>query len=195
LARIRTRYVEPLLRTERRRAEDAHRANDDTTAAIANDRIYELEDLANRVRGVEEAGFECAELDKSLAVESLDRWSGDGYLAPTSQDELANNERAWRVDINDGVRVNIAPLQMAGVLAGDVLKSVDAKKAIADRARWRSDERRWVRQGKLPRCGWMAEDVPESGEWTRLAPQREAERLKLEQKRKAVMEKLADANV
>ena len=44
-------------------------------------------------------------------------------------------ERAWRVDLNDGVRVNLTPLQRAGLLAGAVLKPADAKKAIADRAR------------------------------------------------------------
>ncbi len=84
------------------------------------------------------------------------------------------------------MRVNIAPLQLNGLLSSDVLKVADARKAIADRARWRSDERRWVRQGKLPRCGWMGEDVLESPEWLRLAPQREAERLKLEEKRRAL---------
>jgi len=89
------------------------------------------------------------------------------------------------VDLNDGVRVNIAPLQLAGVLAGDVLKAADAKKAIADRARWRSDERRWVREGKLPRCGWMDEALPESPAWTARAPERAAEQRKLEEKRRA----------
>jgi hypothetical protein len=88
------------------------------------------------------------------------------------------------------VRVNIAPLQLAGLLAGDVLKAPDAKKALADRARWRADERRWVREGKLPRCGWMSEDVPESPAWTRLAPQRAAEQQKLDLKRKTVLEKV-----
>lgn len=91
------------------------------------------------------------------------------------------------MDLNDGVRVTIAPVQLAGLLAGDVLKAADAKQAIADRARWRSDERRWVRAGKLPRCGWMDEAVPESPEWTKLAPQRAAEREKLEAKRKAAV--------
>ena len=71
-------------------------------------------------------------------------------MPPASADELAAQERAWRVDINDGVRVNIAPLQLAGLLTCDVLRPDDARKAIADRARWRSDERRWVREGVLP---------------------------------------------
>jgi hypothetical protein len=82
---------------------------------------------------------------------------------------------------------NIASLQLAGLLASDVLKAADAKKAIADRARWRSDERRWVRAGKLPRCGWMDEPVPESQKWAELAPQRAAEKAKLEEKRRALV--------
>lgn len=83
------------------------------------------------------------------------------------------------------MRVNIAPIQLAGLLGADVLKSADAKQAIADRARRRCDERRWVQEGKLPRCGWMDEAVPESPRWTELAPQRAAEQAKLEQKRRA----------
>ena len=71
-------------------------------------------------------------------------------------------------------------------LASDVLKAADAKKALADRARWRADERRWVRDGKLPRCGWMDERVPESPRWTEREPERVAEQIKLEQKRQAL---------
>jgi hypothetical protein len=63
------------------------------------------------------------------------------------------------------------------------------QKAIADRAHWRADERRWVRAGKLPRCGWLPEGVRESAEWTLLAPQREVERVRLEEKRRAVVER------
>lgn len=40
---------------------------------------------------------------------------------------------------------SIVPLQLAGRLASDVLKVAGAKKAIADRACGRSDERRWRR--------------------------------------------------
>ena len=57
--------------------------------------------------------------------------------------------------------VNIAPLQKAGILAADVLAAKDIDKAIADRAEWRADERRWVREGKLPRPGWWADAVLE----------------------------------
>jgi len=153
--------------------------------------VQELEEFAARLREVEETGFACAELDRLLAEEPLDRWSGDGIVPPTNADELAAQERAWRVDINDGVRVNIAPLQLAGLLTSDVLRPDDARKAIAGRARWRSDERHWVREGVLPRCGWMDDDVPESPRWTERAPEREAEQRKLEEKRRAVMGRLA----
>ena len=47
-----------------------------------------------------------------------------------------------------------------------------------------------MREGKLPRCGWMKEDVPESPRWRELAPQREAERQKLEAKSRTAMERL-----
>ena len=189
LARIRTQYVEPLLRAERQRMVDASLFQDETTSVLAHDRMQELVAFVEKLRFIEEQGFACPELDTIIAEEPLDRWSGDGYLPPTNRDELLHNEQAWHVDINDGVRVNIAPLQLAGVLASDVLKAVDAKKAIADRARWRADERRWVRDGKLPRCGWMHEQVPESPRWTEREPQRVAEQHKLEQKRLAIQHK------
>jgi hypothetical protein len=193
LARMRTQYVEPLMQIYRSQVERARQANDETAAAIALDRVQEMEAFVAGLRTVEEQGFTCDELAKILAKEPLDRWSGDGFLSPVSTDELLHGEQAWRVDINDGVRVNIAPLQLAGLLASDVLKVADARKAIADRARWRADERRWVREGKLPRCGWMPEDVPESPRWTELAPQREADARKLEQKRRETLAALQPA--
>ncbi|GAB4206658.1 MAG: hypothetical protein OHK0022_33930 [Roseiflexaceae bacterium] len=185
LARLRTQYVEPLLRAARQQLEQATRSGDEATSVQATMRIQELEEFARRLVHVAERGFACPELDTLLAAEPLDRWSGDGYLAPADQGELLRQEQGWRVDLNDGVRVNIAPLQQAGLLAADVLKAADAKKAIADRARWRSDERRWVRAGKLPRCGWLPESVLESPAWADLAPQRAAEQAKLEEKRRA----------
>jgi hypothetical protein len=192
LARIRTQYVEPLLRAERQKIQDASLVQDETTTMLANERIQELEAFVAKLRLIEEQGFICSELDNLIAVEPLDRWSGDGYLAPVSREELLRNEQTWHVDINDGVRVNIAPLQLAGVLVSDVLKVTDAKKALADRARWRADERRWVRDGKLPRCGWMDERVPESPRWTEREPERVAEQMKLEQKRQALKSRQAE---
>ena len=73
---------------------------------------------------------------------------------PGSIQDFIRQESAYLPDIDDGVRVNIVPLQKAGVLAGDVLAKKDLDKAISDRAEWRADERRWVREGKLPQPGW-----------------------------------------
>jgi hypothetical protein len=192
LARIRTQYVERLLERERGAVVHARRGAtpDETAIAVATERIRELEEFAARLRAVEEQGFACPALDELLATEPLDRWSGDGVFPPVDRAALLAQEQAWQVDINDGVRVNVAPLQVVGLLASDVLAAKELPKAIADRARWRADERRWVRAGKLPRCGWMAEDVPESPAWTDRAPAREWERARLEEKRKKVMEEL-----
>jgi hypothetical protein len=75
---------------------------------------------------------------------------------PKSIADFMTQESRYAPDINDGVRVNIAPIQKAGLLHTDVLDAKDADKAIADRAEWRADERRWVREGKLPQPGWWA---------------------------------------
>ena len=73
---------------------------------------------------------------------------------PESVQDFIRQESYYAPDINDGVRVNIAPIQKAGLLAADVLAKKDVDKAIADRAEWRADERRWCREGKLPQPGW-----------------------------------------
>jgi hypothetical protein len=187
LARIISQYVQPLYLSEQRRIEEALQAKDEVAVARSRDRAEELLDFMERLRQVADRGFASAELDTLLASEPLDRWSGDGYIAPASHNELLASERAWRVDINDGVRVNIAPIQLAGLLAQDVLKAADVRKAIEDRAKWRADERRWVREGKLPRCGWMGEDVPESTCWKELATRRAEDAAKLKKKRKAAL--------
>jgi hypothetical protein len=188
LARIRTQYVEPLIQQERVTINQSQTlldgvASDDTLAQIARERIRELEAFTEKLRRVEEQAFACPELIKVVEGEPLDRWSGDGLEALSSSAGLRRQEESWQVDINDGVRVNIAPLQLFGVLTKDVLNTKDARKAIADRVRWRADERRWVREGKLPRCGWMDNRVPASPAWDCLAGQRETEQLRLAQKR------------
>ena len=87
----------------------------------------------------------------------------DGRRAPpVTIRDFIRQESAYAPDLNDGVRVNIAPLQRAGLLAADVLGPQDVEKAIADRAEWRADERRWCREGKLPRPGWWPEDSAEA---------------------------------
>lgn len=73
---------------------------------------------------------------------------------PQTVAEFIRQESLYQPDINDGVRVNIAPLQKAGLLTADVLAGKDVDKAIADRGDWRDDERRWCREGKLPKPGW-----------------------------------------
>lgn len=79
---------------------------------------------------------------------------------PRDLPAFIRQEQAYTPDLNDGVRVNIAPLQIAGLLAAEVLPAKDLEKALKDRARWRSDERRWCRSGRLPRPGWWPEERP-----------------------------------
>jgi hypothetical protein len=92
-------------------------------------------------------------------VSSLD----ERRAPPKTIAEFIAQESLYAPDINDGVRVNIAPLQKAGILAADVLATKDVDKAIADRAEWRADERRWVREGKLPQPGWWKVGMDEGG--------------------------------
>jgi hypothetical protein len=119
----------------------------------------EKSDLARKVR-VEIERWTCPE------AETWEAWlsaqplfdavaSLDGQRPPPqSIADFITQESRYAPDINDGVRVNIAPIQKAGLLHADVLDAKDADKAIADRAEWRADERRWVREGKLPQPGW-----------------------------------------
>jgi len=48
--------------------------------------------------------------------------------------------------------------QKVGLLAGEVIAKKDLEKAISDWAEWRADERRWCREGKLPKCGWWPQE-------------------------------------
>jgi hypothetical protein len=89
---------------------------------------------------------------------------GPDRPAPRDLPAFIRQEQAYVPDLNDGVRVNIAPLQMTGLprqltglLAAEVLPPKDPEKALKDRARWRSDERRWCRSGRLPNPGWWPE--------------------------------------
>lgn len=119
--------------------------------------IDELRQFDTTLQEVINKGFASKELEKIVkAGEPLDRWcSLDGRrAAPETAEGLLQQESRYFPDINDGVRVNIAPLQKAGLLAADVLAKKDLDKAIADRAQWRADERRWCRESKLPQPGW-----------------------------------------
>ena len=169
LPKIRTQYVGPLRvrfqtelgaleRTQNRSAEqDARRVELDQ-------KVEELSAFDARLKDVVANGFACTALQGLTEAEPLDKWtSRDGRAgAPSSRQDLLAQERRYDPDINDGVRVNIAPLQRAGLLAADVLAAKDVEKAISDRAEWRADERRWCREGKLPRPGWWLADEAEA---------------------------------
>ena len=130
-----------------------------------NAEIKYLQTKAKKLReGIEK--YECPEAhswEPWLAQQPLyDAISSlDGKRTPPHTiAEFVAQESTYTPDLNDGVRVNIAPLQKAGILACDVLSPKDVDDAIADRAEWRSDERRWCREGKLPHPGWWG--VPEA---------------------------------
>lgn len=118
--------------------------------------INELKDFESRLEQCAREGFASQALSQIAAKEPLDRWISRNRLAASSAThaEFETQEMRYDPDINDGVRVNIAPLQKYGLLAADVLDAKDIEKAIADRAEWRADERRWCRDGKLPQPGW-----------------------------------------
>jgi len=124
------------------------------------DLIAELKVFGETLTEVAESGFASKALDKIAKKEPLDAWcSIDGAKAvPADIEAFLRQECSYIPDINDGVRVNVAPLQKAGLLAGDVIAKKDLEKAISDRAEWRADERRWCREGKLPRCGWWPQE-------------------------------------
>jgi len=97
--------------------------------------MIELEDFRDNLERIQEGK------DREAGIHV--RWK--------SREERANG---WRPDINNEVRVNIPPVQKAGLLTVDVLAGKDVDKAIPDRAIWRDDERRWCREGKLLKPGW-----------------------------------------
>ena len=131
-------------------------AEQDARRLELEEKLDELKAFDARLEQVIIEGFAAAALDQVAAKEPLDTWtSRDGQApCPATPDAFLAQERRYDPDLNDGVRVNIAPLQRAGLLAADVLAAKDIEKAIAERAEWRTDERRWCREGKLPRPGW-----------------------------------------
>lgn len=161
LHKIRTQYVGDLINrygTELRALEGREKlTGDQATRKVQLDNwIAELNDFSKALQDVADDGFESPVLREIVKNEPLDKWtSSDGKVPhPKSAEEFHAQEKRYDPDINDGVRVNIMPLQKAGLLAADVIAKKDVEKAIADRAEWRADERRWCREGKLPKCGW-----------------------------------------
>jgi hypothetical protein len=117
--------------------------------------VDELKAFEAALDRVSERGFWSQRLEELLAKEQPDTWARRTPTSPVpDRDAFLRQEQAYDPDINDGVRVNIAPLQKYGLLAAEVLAPKDVDRAIADRAKWRADERRWCREGKLPKPGW-----------------------------------------
>jgi hypothetical protein len=113
-------------------------------------------------------GWTCPEAERWepwLAAQPLynEISSLDGRRSPPrTVAEFMAQESVYAPDINDGVRVNIAPLQCAGLLPAEVLAKKDVDKATADRAEWRADERRWCREGKPPYPSWWKKQHEEA---------------------------------
>ncbi len=163
LPKLRTQYVGPLRASLQTELSSLERIRDRSADQDARrlELEWELEELHTfdaRLEQVIVEAFRSPTLDKIAAKEPLEKWtSRDGRSrAPETPDALLVQERRYDPDPNDGVRLNIAPLQRAGLLAADVLAAKDVEKAIADRTEWRADERRWCREGKLPQPGWWA---------------------------------------
>jgi hypothetical protein len=161
LPKLRSHYVGPLrsrFQTELAGLEKLKdRTGDQETRRIElEEKIEELRAFDTKLEEVIVRGFHWDALDTFAAREPLDKWTScDGRSEPpASREAFVGQERRYDPDLNDGVRVNIAPLQRAGLLAAEVLATKDVEKAIADRAQWRADERRWCRDGNLPRPGW-----------------------------------------
>lgn len=159
--KLRTQYTGPLrarMQTELAGLEKLRERtrNQDARRVELEAKLEELRTFDARLEEVIVSGFDAEALKELLAKEPLDKWtSRDGRAAPpASYDALASQERRYDPDLSDGVRVNIAPLQGASLLAADVLAAKEVEKAITDRAEWRADERRWCREARLPQPGW-----------------------------------------
>lgn len=172
LPKLKTQYVGPLrtsLQTELGALEKMSNrsADQDARRVELEGKLEELKAFDQRLEQALTLGFASPSLDALVAKEPLDKWcSRDGRApGPATRDAFLAQECRYDPDLNDGVRVNVAPLQRAGLLAIDVLAMKDLERAIVDRAKWRADERRWCRDGKLPQPGWWpvaptAIDVP-----------------------------------
>jgi len=161
LHKIRTQYVGDLIsryETELRTLEGRQELSGEqsTRKVQLENWLTELREFAQKLDVVSSTGFSSDFLKEVANKEPLDKWtSRDGKSPhPTTKEEFLLQEQRYDPDINDGVRVNIAPLQKAGLLTADVIAKKDLEKAISDRAEWRADERRWCREGKLPKPGW-----------------------------------------
>lgn len=161
LPKIRNQYIGPLrarYETELRTLENIQTPSADQAERLVSleNLIEELREFDAKLEKVVNNGFDCPELREIVAREPLDKWTAIDCEAssPPTRDLFYTQEKAYSPDLSDGVRVNMAPLQKAGLLAADVLSGDDVDRAISDRAEWRRDDRRWCRDGKLPNPGW-----------------------------------------
>jgi hypothetical protein len=120
LTLLRARYVREVLETLRKQLGEAQKAGTDR-AALA--KVAELEIKVGDVQ----------EFDARLnsLLEGRDREAR--IWCPWKKPE--EQPFGWDPDINDGVRVNIAPVQRLGLLAADVLAAKDLKSLLAPEGR------------------------------------------------------------
>jgi hypothetical protein len=158
LPKLRSHYLGPLGAALRRELA-AMPAGELRARRVLEQRLGELEQLDRGLERAVTAGFGCAALGGALAEEPIDRWCArDGSLPPpASRSEHEANEARYLPNRHDGIRVNLAPLELGRVLAGDVLGRPDAERALRERADWRLAERQWCRAGALGRPSWWSE--------------------------------------
>jgi hypothetical protein len=161
LTRIKTYYLRPVLqRREFELAEERRRVAEDNVSARATAErlagiVDELKTFEAALDTVNAQGFLSRRLEELLAREDPDHWARRmPKSAIPDKEAFLRQEQVYDPDLNDGVRVNIAPLQKYRLFAASVLASKDIERAIEDGAVWRADERRWCREGKLPNPGW-----------------------------------------
>lgn len=153
--------VRPLRRAlQAQRAAGAQPSVPGAAAAAArrhlDERIDGLVELEQRLARVAHTGFDTPALAPLTASEPVDGFCAPDRTgeAPRDRQRWLDQERRFVPHPDDGIRVNIAPLQRAGLLARDVLAKGDVERAIGDRARWRHDERLACRAGHQRRPSW-----------------------------------------
>jgi hypothetical protein len=161
LPKVRTQYVGALrtsFQTELERLDkQGQRTGEQDARRVELElKLEELREFDDRVAEVVASGFGSDAVHALLSGESLDKWGARiaGGKAPSTPDSFRAQETRYEPHIDDGVRANIAPLQRAVLLATEVLGAKDVEAAIVDRAKWRMEERRLCREGKLTEPRW-----------------------------------------
>jgi hypothetical protein len=118
---LRAKYVQDMLEGLERRLAVVLAAGGDSPAAAAE--RAELEEQIADVRQLDERLRELLEGERRE------------YRIWAPWKEPGEQPRGWDPDINDGVRVNIAPVQRAGLLAAPVLTEKDLRSLLAPQGR------------------------------------------------------------